>query len=199
MTEQNQNPESEEPTGSETGADGSAQQDAGASAPASGASEDAATESAESISDEELAVLSGQVSADEVLADLQRVNAEYANYRRRTEAGREVERERTTGAVLTALLPILDDLDRAEKHGDLGEDTGFGQVGAKLRTTVTKMGLAAIGAVGENFDPQIHDAIFQQPSADVTVATVADVVETGYQLGSTQLRPAKVVVSIPAE
>lgn len=198
MTTENQNPEPEEPQLPETGSDGSSQ-DAGASAPASGASEDAATDDASSISDEELAVLSGQVSADEVLADLQRVNAEYANYRRRTEAGREVERERTTGAVLASLLPILDDLDRAEKHGDLPEDSGFGQVASKLRATVAKMGLKNVGTVGDVFDPQIHDAVFQQPSADVTVATVADVVETGYELGSTQLRPAKVVVSIPAE
>lgn len=150
--------------------------------------EDASTASSSTASDEVLAA--------ERLADLQRVTAEYANYRKRTEANREVERERTVGDVVKVLLPVLDDLDRAEKHGDLG-DGPFASIAQKLRAGTERLGLAPFAAVGDVFDPQLHEAIFQQPSADVEVETIADVVETGYYLGSTLLRAAKVVVSTP--
>ncbi|MCP2031339.1 molecular chaperone GrpE [Okibacterium sp. HSC-33S16] len=135
----------------------------------------------------------------EHLVDLKRLSAEYANYRKRTEANREVERERMTGDVVKALLPVLDDLDRAEKHGDLEGDTPFSAIAAKLRTSVAKLGLAPFGAKGEPFDHNLHEAIFQQPSPDVEVETILDVVETGYTVGSTLLRAAKVVVAVPAE
>jgi molecular chaperone GrpE len=146
------------------------------------------------------AVSAGQTEdsdiAAERLADLQRVTAEYANYRKRTEANRDVERERTVGEVVKVLLPVLDDFDRAEKHGDLAEGP-FVSIAAKLRTGVERFGLTPFGAKGDLFDPKIHEAIFQQPSADVQIETVADVVETGYYLGSTLLRAAKVVVAVP--
>ena len=151
------------------------------------------------------AVSSGETSAGESqdsdlaaerLADLQRVTAEYANYRKRTEANREIERERTVGEVVKVLLPVLDDFDRAEKHGDLAEGP-FVSIVAKLRAGVERFGLTPFGAAGDMFDPQIHEAIFQQPSADVQIETVADVVETGYYLGSSLLRAAKVVVAVP--
>lgn len=135
--------------------------------------------------------------SDEHLADLKRVTAEYANYRRRTEANREVERERAVGAAVAVLLPVLDDLDRAEKHGDLEGDAPFATIAAKLRAAVEKLGLTPFGEVGEPFDPQRHEAIFQQPSDEVETDTVADVVETGYLLGGTLLRVAKVVVKTP--
>jgi len=134
----------------------------------------------------------------EHLADLKRVTAEYANYRKRTEANREVERERAIGATVAVLLPVLDDLDRAEKHGDLEGDSPFATIAAKLRASVEKLGLAKFGEVGEPFDPQRHEAIFQQHSDEVEVDTVADVVETGYLLGGSLLRAAKVVVKTPA-
>lgn len=136
--------------------------------------------------------------SEEHLADLKRVTAEYANYRRRTEANREVEKERAIGATVSVLLPVLDDLDRAEKHGDLEGESAFATIAAKLRSSVERLGLAKFGEVGEPFDPQRHEAIFQQPSPDVEVDTIADVVETGYTLGGTQLRAAKVVVKTPA-
>lgn len=139
-----------------------------------------------------------QEPSDEHLADLKRVTAEYANYRRRTEANREVERERAVGAAVAVLLPVLDDLDRAEKHGDLEGDAPFATIAAKLRAAVEKLGLTPFGEVGEPFDPQRHEAIFQQPSDEVETDTVADVVETGYLLGGTLLRAAKVVVKTPA-
>jgi len=135
--------------------------------------------------------------SDEHLADLKRVTAEYANYRKRTEANREVERERAVGATVAVLLPVLDDLDRAEKHGDLEGDAPFATIAAKLRAAVEKLGLTPFGEVGEPFDPQRHEAIFQQPSDEVEVDTVGDVVETGYLLGGTLLRAAKVVVKTP--
>ncbi|GAA4379746.1 nucleotide exchange factor GrpE [Agromyces bauzanensis] len=138
-----------------------------------------------------------QEPSDEHLADLKRVTAEYANYRKRTEANREVERERAVGAVVSLLLPVLDDLDRAEKHGDLEGDAPFATIAAKLRVATAKLGLQPFGEVGEPFDPQQHEAIFQQHSDEVETDTVADVVETGYTLGGTLLRPAKVVVTTP--
>jgi molecular chaperone GrpE len=138
-----------------------------------------------------------QEPSDEHLADLKRVTAEYANYRKRTEANREIERERAVGAAVAVLLPVLDDLDRAEKHGDLEGDAPFATIAAKLRAAVEKLGLSPFGEVGEPFDPQKHEAIFQQPSDEVETDTVADVVETGYLLGGTMLRVAKVVVKTP--
>lgn len=134
-----------------------------------------------------------------LLNDLKRLQAEYANYRRRTEEQREVEIERAQGAVAKGLLPVLDDLDRAEKHGDLEEGSAFAAIAEKLRTVAERMGLSTYGAAGEVFDPQQHEAIFQQPTPGVTEATVLEVVEVGYRLGSVELRPAKVVVAVPAE
>ncbi|WP_157006610.1 nucleotide exchange factor GrpE [Agromyces laixinhei] len=181
-------------------------------APAQGAPEatgDEATDAAASVASEddvdELTVddilnaanAEVQEPSDEHLADLKRITAEYANYRKRTEANREVERERAVGAAVAVLLPVLDDLDRAEKHGDLEGDAPFATIAAKLRGSVEKLGLTAFGEVGEAFDPQRHEAIFQQPADDVEIDTVADVVETGYTLGGTLLRAAKVVVKTP--
>jgi molecular chaperone GrpE len=154
------------------------------------------------LSDDDLDILSGQTTAEQLaaerLADLQRVTAEYANYRKRTEANREIERERAVGDAVKGLIPVLDDLERAEKHGDLGEGTAFSTIAAKLRTAIERLGLTPYGEKGEPFDPQIHEAIFQQPTPGVTADTVAEVVETGYRLGSTTVRVAKVVVAVPA-
>ena len=134
-----------------------------------------------------------------LLNDLKRLQAEYANYRRRTEDQREVEIERAKGAVAKGLLPVLDDLDRAEKHGDLEEGTPFTAIAEKIRGVAERMGIVTYGAAGEAFDPQQHEAIFQQPVAGTTEATILEVVETGYRLGSVELRPAKVVVAVPAD
>ena len=143
------------------------------------------------------AVLADLESA--LLNDLKRLQAEYANYRRRTEEQREVEIERAQGAAARGLLPVLDDLDRAEKHGDLVEGTPFAAIAEKVRGVVERMGVTTYGAAGELFDPQQHEAIFQQPTPGVSAPTVLEVVETGYRLGSVELRPAKVVVAVPAE
>ena len=135
----------------------------------------------------------------EHLADLKRVTAEYANYRRRTEANRAIEKERVTGDIVKILIPVLDDIYRAEKHGDLVPDSAFATIAAKLRSSVERLGLTSFGAVGDPFDPTMHEAIFQQPSAAVDTETVGDVAETGYYLGSTLLRAAKVVVQVPSD
>jgi molecular chaperone GrpE len=174
-------------------------EDPGYPAPAEGESyEDADVET--SLSDTDLSFLekAGNDLAAERLADLQRVSAEYANYRKRTEANREVERERVIGDTVKSLLPVLDDIDRAYKHGDLVEGSALAGIAGKLRGVVERLGLVAYGAAGDAFDPNQHEAILQQPSPDVTVDTVLDVVETGYVLGSTQVRVAKVVVAVPA-
>ncbi|MEU1971351.1 nucleotide exchange factor GrpE [Microbacterium sp. NPDC019599] len=134
-----------------------------------------------------------------LLNDLKRLQAEYANYRRRTEEQREREIERAKGEVAKGLLPVLDDLDRAAKHGDLEEGTPFAQIAEKLRSVAERIGVSAYGEAGEVFDPQQHEAIFQAPTPGVEVPTVLEVVEVGYRLGSVELRPAKVVVAVPAE
>lgn len=135
----------------------------------------------------------------QLLNDLKRLQAEYANYRRRTEEQREIEIERAKGAVAKGLLPVLDDLDRAEKHGDLEEGTPFAAIAEKLRGLAERMGIVTYGAAGEVFDPQQHEAIFQAPTPGTTEPTILEVVEVGYRLGSVELRPAKVVVAVPAE
>jgi len=173
-----------------------------AAADAAAASEPASTAEAEEdvlTVDDILNAATAEVQepSDEHLADLKRVTAEYANYRKRTEANREIERERAVGAAVAVLLPVLDDLDRAEKHGDLEGDAPFATIAAKLRAAVEKLGLTAFGEAGEPFDPQRHEAIFQQPSDEVETDTVGEVVETGYLLGGTLLRVAKVVVKTP--
>lgn len=135
----------------------------------------------------------------QLLNDLKRLQAEYANYRRRTEEQREIEIERAKGAVAKGLLPVLDDLDRAEKHGDLEEATPFAAIAEKLRGLAERMGIVTYGAAGEVFDPQQHEAIFQAPTPGTTEPTILEVVEVGYRLGSVELRPAKVVVAVPAD
>ncbi len=147
--------------------------------------------------DAEDAVLADLETA--LLHDLKRLQAEYANYRRRTEEQREVEIERAKGAAAKVLIPVLDDLDRADKHGDLEEGSPFAAIAEKIRGAAERLGMTAYGAAGEVFDPQQHEAIFQQPTPGATETTVLEVVEVGYRLGSIELRPAKVVVAVPAE
>jgi molecular chaperone GrpE len=197
----------EEPQGESSAADSAADSGADSAAADSAAAEDASELSAEEsladgIEEDELTVqdiLDAAEPVDEHLADLKRVTAEYANYRKRTEANRNVERERVTGEAIKGLIPVLDDLGRAEKHGDLEADTAFGTIAAKLRATVERMGLTSFGEVGDLFDPNVHEAVFQIPTPGIETETVADVVETGYYLGSTLLRVAKVVVQVPSD
>lgn len=132
-----------------------------------------------------------------LLNDLKRLQAEYANYRRRTEEQRQVESERAKGEAAKGLIPVLDDLDRAAQHGDLVEGTPFAVIADKVRLVVERLGVVAYGEKGEEFDPQRHEAIFQQPTPGAEKTTVLEVVEVGYRLGDVELRPAKVVVAVP--
>ena len=140
----------------------------------------------------------GPISKEaELLADLQRLQAEFVNYKARVERDRDVARSAAIAEVLRAMLPALDDLTRAEAHGDL-EGSPFAAVVAKLRNAGDKFGLKQFGEKGEKFDPEIHNALVQNPTAEVTENVIADVVEPGYMLGERLLRPAMVAVNIPA-
>jgi molecular chaperone GrpE len=141
----------------------------------------------------ELEALRGEL--DERTHDLQRVTAEYANYRKRVDRDRGAAAEQTTGAVLTALLPVLDDIDRAREHGDLVGP--FASVAEQLTAATGKLGLVAFGEKGDPFDPNRHEAVAHQTSADVTEPTCVEVMRRGYTLGERLLRPAMVAVADP--
>jgi molecular chaperone GrpE len=157
-----------------------------------------------SFTDADLAFLTGDTTdggtdlAAERLADLQRLQAEYVNYRKRVERDREANREIAIAEVVKSLLPALDDLNRAEAHGDLA-DGPMSIIAQKLRAGLDKFGLTVVGEKGEAFDPHLHEALVQLPSPDVTSQVIADVIEPGYKLGERLLRAAKVAVSVPAE
>jgi molecular chaperone GrpE len=152
--------------------------------------------------DQELADLvdeTGPISKEaELLADLQRLQAEFVNFKARVERDRDVARNAAIAEVIRAFLPAFDDLALAEAHGDL-EGSPFLAVLNKLRNGGDKFGLVAFGAKGEKFDPEIHNALIQTPSADVTETVIADVVSPGYKLGDRLIRPAMVAVFIPEE
>jgi molecular chaperone GrpE len=129
-------------------------------------------------------------------ADLQRLQAEYANYRKRVERDRAVAHESAVGAVLTELLALLDDVDRAEQHGEL--TGGFKAVADQLNSITSRIGLEKYGTAGEAFDPQIHEALMHDESADVAVATASKILQSGYKYKERILRPARVAVTDPA-
>ena len=128
-------------------------------------------------------------------ADLQRLQAEYANYRRRVDRDREVVRETAIAHVLTNLLPILDDVGRARDHGEL--EGGFKSVGEALEQTVERLGLARFGAAGDPFDPTVHEALTHTHSAEVSEPTCVEVFQPGYRIGARVVRPARVAVADP--
>jgi len=129
-------------------------------------------------------------------SDLQRLQAEYANYRKRVERDRAVAHESAVGAVLTELLALLDDVDRAEEHGELSG--GFKAVADQLNSITSRIGLEKYGTEGEAFDPQIHEALMHDESADVAVATASKILQPGYKYKERILRPARVAVTDPA-
>ena len=129
-------------------------------------------------------------------SDLQRLQAEYANYRKRVERDRSLAHEMAIGAVLTELLALLDDVDRAEQHGEL--TGGFKSVADQLNSIVSRIGLEKYGTEGEAFDPQIHEALMHDTSADVAVATASKILQPGYKYKERILRPARVSVTDPA-
>jgi molecular chaperone GrpE len=129
-------------------------------------------------------------------ADLQRVQAEYANYRKRADRDRLAAGDVAVGRVLAELLPVLDDIERARTHGDL--TGGLKAVADRLELVFGKLGLEAFGEDGDPFDPTIHEAVMHNESDDVTVPTCTTVMRKGYRLGDRLLRAAMVGVSDPA-
>lgn len=128
-------------------------------------------------------------------SDLQRLQAEYANYRKRVERDRDVARDVAVSSVLVELLPVLDDLDRARAHGEL--EGGFKAVAEQIERIVGRIGLEKFGTPGEAFDPIIHEALTHTTSPDVTQTTATDVLQSGYKFKERVLRPARVAVADP--
>jgi molecular chaperone GrpE len=137
--------------------------------------------------------------AAELLADLQRLQAEYVNYRKRVERDRDLARDLAVAGVLEALMPVLDDVQLARDHGDL--DTGpFAAIADKLEAALGRFGLQRFGAVGEPFDPAVHEALMHtqgQLEEGVDVTTVTQVMQPGYKAGERLLRAARVAVADP--
>lgn len=130
-------------------------------------------------------------------ADLQRLQAEYVNYKRRVDRDREANREVVIGTVLTELLQTLDDIGRAREAGEL--EGAFKAVAESVERVTEKLGLVKFGEVGDTFDPRIHEALLHNYSDEVDGPTATLVMQPGYRLGERILRAARVAVSEPTE
>ena len=131
----------------------------------------------------------------ELTADLQRLQAEFANYRKRVERDRETTRDLVVSNTLAELLPVIDDIGRARTHGEL--EGAFKSVGEALESTVTRLGLKPFGAPGDEFDPTKHEAISHEYSADVSTSTCMNVFQPGYEFNGKIIRAAIVSVADP--
>jgi len=159
-----------------------------AGGPAAGESEDGLD------LDAELAAMADiDQKVQELTADLQRVHAEYANYRKRVDRDRELVTALAVAGVLNALIPVLDDIDRAREHGEL--EGAFRTVGESLEGIVAKLGLERFGAADEPFDPQLHEALSSESREGITEPTVMSVYQPGYRFADRVLRPARVGVA----
>ncbi|MEW2285162.1 nucleotide exchange factor GrpE [Streptomyces sp. NPDC047841] len=136
-----------------------------------------------------------RTALSERTADLQRLQAEYQNYRRRVERDRIAVKEIAIANLLTELLPVLDDIGRAREHGELVG--GFKSVAESLETVAAKMGLQQFGKEGEPFDPTIHEALMHSYAPDVTETTCVAILQPGYRIGERTIRPARVAVAEP--
>lgn len=184
--------------GAATGEDG--QQDAGQSAPDAAASEGGAAGDGNTSGDTSSDAHPDTRLAADRLLDLQRLQAEYVNYKRRVDRDRGVERQSAIGSVVESLLPVLDDVHSAREHGDLS-DGPFAAIADKLESTLSKFGVEKIGAVGEAFDPNLHEALMHLPEADLpaeaTETTIVQVMQPGFRVGERLVRPARVAVADP--
>lgn len=142
------------------------------------------------------ALTAAAAMAAEHLEDLRRLQAEFVNYRKRVDRDRAALTDQATGKVIEALIPALDDIAAARDHGDLAEGP-FASIATKLEETLGRLGWESYGAIGDEFDPQIHEALTSQPSAEVTVPTVQHVAQPGHRIGDRVLRPARVIVAQP--
>ena len=168
--------------------------------PTEAGSGDAPGPGAEGMADEspndlvaDLAAAQTRVAA--LTEDLQRLQAEYVNYKRRVDRDRELVKQNATFSVLSAMLPVLDDLDRAREHGEL--EGGFKAVADSLERIVAGQGLVKFGKPGDEFDPRFHEALMHAHSKDVTTTTCRDIVSAGYMIGERVVRPARVTVVDP--
>ena len=151
------------------------------------------TNSEEVVSDEAVAEVIDPVTA--LTEDLQRLQAEFANYRKRVERDRAQASEVAISSVLFEFLAILDDLDRAESHGELSG--GFKAIAEQITAATTKLGLEKYGGAPEVFDPNIHEALLHETSSEVKETTVTKILQPGYKYKERVLRPARVVVTDP--
>ena len=160
-------------------------------------SEDLVTEVTEA-TEESIAELGQETDPVSALtADLQRLQAEYANYKKRVERDRSLAHELAISSVLIELLPVLDDIERAQSHGEL--TGGFKAVADQIEATTERIGLTKYGQEGDLFDPQIHEALLHDTSPDVTTSTATKILQPGYKFKERILRPARVGVTDPEE
>jgi molecular chaperone GrpE len=129
-------------------------------------------------------------------SDLQRLQAEYANYRKRVDRDRAAVKEQAVAGTLAGLIPVLDAIDQAREHGELSG--GFKSVADQLHAALSRLGLVTYGEKGDPFDPKIHEALTHTYSPDVTENTCVEILQPGYQVGERILRPARVAVAEPA-
>jgi len=161
---------------------------------------EAASAASEDLSEDDMALL--QEAERDLVAEYRdraaRAEAELQNFRTRVERDRQANREMVIAEVIRSLLPVMDDLDRAEAHGDLA-GTPLELVAQKLRSTFERYEVKPVGEVGEAFDPAVHEAMVRIPEDGAEGETVADVIEGGYTLGDRLIRAAKVAVKVPAD
>lgn len=138
--------------------------------------------------------------AAERLSDLQRLQAEYVNYKRRVDRDRDVAKERAVAGVVEALLPVLDEVHLARQHGEL-EGGPFAKIAEKLETILAKYGVQRYGQAGDAFDPMVHEAVMHtqaELAPGTAVTTVVQVLQPGYKLGDHVVRAALVAVADPS-
>ena len=138
--------------------------------------------------------------AAERLADLQRLQAEYVNYKRRVDRDKVLLKDLGAASVIEALMPVLDEIALARQHGDLGEGTPFASIADKLQQALGRFGLEAYGAPGDEFDPALHEALMHVQAElpeGATTTTVVQVLQPGYRQGDRVLRAARVAVADP--
>ena len=188
---------SEQPTPDEVVAQAEAVVESAASAPAEATGK---TEARRGMESDEVAeeTRDWETIAAERTADLQRLQAEYVNYKKRVDRDRALARQMGIEVVVTDLMPVLDAIQLAKSHGEL--DGGFKMVAEEFEKVASKHGLVVFGAVGDPFDPTHHDALMEVPLEEkVTVTTVSQVIQPGYQLKDRVIRPARVAVANPRQ
>jgi molecular chaperone GrpE len=148
-------------------------------------------------SDDGAALAASQQALAERTTDLQRLQAEYLNYKRRVDRDRELVRENATYAALAPIVEVLDTIDRAREHGEV--EAGFAAVADQLERVVASAGLVKFGEPGDPFDPNLHEALSHMgEDPDVEVTTCKVIAKAGYRIGDRVVRAAQVIVVDPA-